>query len=83
MALMLSRFYGWERTCSADIHLPKNSRGMSLCLLADGSVFFYSLHRKIFYRASPDLFIFFPFAAKAHYGRFYSDLYIILPDFDL
>ena len=59
MALILSRFYGWERTCSADIHLPKNSRGMSLCLLADGSVFFYSLHKKIFYLASPDLFFFF------------------------
>ena len=59
MALMLSRFYGWERTCSADIHLPKNSRGRSLCLLADSSVYFYSSYRKIFYLASPDLFFFF------------------------
>lgn len=34
-------------------------------------------------RVAKSVFIFFPFAAKAHYGRFYSDLYIILPDFDL
>jgi len=80
MALMLSRFYGWERTCSADIHLPKNSRGMSLCLLADGSVFFYSLHKKIFYLASPDLFFFFAgFFCFASFLRlsFYYNIFMV------
>ena len=35
------------------------------------------------YAVGEKCFFLSPFAASAQYGRFYSDLYIILPDFDL